>query len=141
METLLRDLHAAIGTDGMIKMSWNRLHGWCIIATNSKGISFVGKDPVLEKVVTRCSEFLSNPGSERAKTEPLELISVTNDEIADVIVTEGTLGRFSVIKNRYGSHIHDINVTALSLVLSDLIDRKGRDLIVVWKKPGAKKAS
>ena len=57
-ESLLLDLQRALGDDGMVKMTWNRVNGWCIIATNSEGRSFAGKDQSLSTLAARCIEIL-----------------------------------------------------------------------------------
>ena len=132
----LAELHDALGDDGLVKMSWNRLHGWCIIATNSAGISFAGKDSSLAKVAERCIEVLKGRPERVEKPERVSFVETPpNEEIADIVVIDDGRNRYSLTKNRFGSCVHDINVMSLALIISDVIDRRGTgDLLMVWKR-------
>lgn len=59
----------------------------------------------------------------------------------DVIVVDDGYQLFSITKNCFGPPILGINVTALALVLCDLVDRKGSALQILWQKRAEKKAS
>lgn len=59
----------------------------------------------------------------------------------DVVVEDNGTGFYSITKNCHGSCIHNITSYALTLVLGDLVDRMGHDLVVCWIRLPTKKKS
>jgi hypothetical protein len=153
-DALLVEIQEILGRNGNVRLTWDILNQWCLIARSNDGYAFAGKDPSLENLVTRCIELITR--TKRAK-EPErtdddydvklgtvripEPIRKSGTFDPDIIVMDDGYNLYSIMKNCFGPPIIGINITALSLVLSDIVDRKGSDLQVLWQKKPERKGS